>query len=90
MCLQIKNSARVKAAAKENLQYILVPMQTHGLQERSEVGDIEVARRGGHKMVRENWVDIGRPKKGGGYKVRQKAKKPRGTLNVFLLQKQQE
>ena len=56
-------------------------MQTHGLYEsiRSEVGDIEVARRGGlTKWFRENWVDIGRPKKGGGYKKcgRRKLKKP--------------
>ena len=57
-------------------------MQTHGLYEsiRSEVGDIEVARRGGlTKWFRENWVDIGRPKKSGGYKKcgRKKAKKSR-------------
>ena len=71
-------------------------MQTHGLYEsiRSEVGDIEVARRGGlTKWFRENWVDIGRPKKGGGYKSaaeRKLKKAAKGTLNVFLLQKQQE
>ena len=65
-------------------------MQMRGLYEsiRSEVGDIEVARRGGlTKWFRENWVDIGRPKKGGGIKSAAKKlkKAAKGYLNVFLL-----
>ena len=44
------------------------------------MGDIDVARAGGlTKWFGENWVDISRPKKGGGYKKcgRKKAKKGR-------------
>jgi len=44
------------------------------------VGDTDVARAGGlTKWFGENWVDISRPKKGGGYKScgRKKAKKSR-------------
>ena len=56
-------------------------MQMRGLYEsiKSEVGDIVVARGGLTKWFKENWVDLGRPKKGGGYHKcgRKKAKKGR-------------
>ena len=44
---------------------------------KSEEGDIVVARGGLGKWFKENWVDISRPKKGGGYAKcgRKKAKK---------------
>ena len=56
-------------------------MQMRGLYEsiKSEVGDIVVARGGLTKWFKENWVDLSRPKKGGGYHKcgRKKAKKGR-------------
>ena len=46
---------------------------------RNKVGSIVVARGGLGKWFGENWVDISRPKKGGGFKKcgRSKAKKSR-------------
>ena len=62
------------------MRYTLVHTPMRGLyaSTRNEAGDTVVARQGGlTKWFKENWVDISRPKKGGGYEKcgRKRAKK---------------
>ena len=63
------------------MRYTQVHTQMLGLfvSIKSAAGDIVVARGGLTKWFKENWVDISRPKKGGGYAKcgRKKAKKGR-------------
>ena len=58
-----------KQKQKENLQSILVHMQTHIQSENIKklAGGIVVASTGLKKWFKEKWVDIGRPKKKGKY-----------------------